>query len=60
MRSTAFYSILADEWPAVRDIIELRIAAAIAPSAPERRIDRGMGRELDQECVRHAGSLIAV
>ncbi|GAB2726400.1 GNAT family N-acetyltransferase [Kitasatospora kifunensis] len=60
VRGTAFYSILAEEWPAVRDIIELRIAAAIAPSAPERRIDRGMGRELDQECVRHAGSLITV
>lgn len=58
VRSTAFYSILAEEWPAVRDIIELRIAAAIAPSAPERRLSRGVGRELDQECVRHAGSLI--
>lgn len=60
VRSTAFYSILAEEWPAVRDIIELRIAAAIAPSAPERRLSRGLGRERDQECVRHAGSLITV
>jgi RimJ/RimL family protein N-acetyltransferase len=64
VRSTAFYSILAEEWPAVRDIIELRIAAAIAPSAPDRRLDHlgqighGLGRELDSECVRHAGSLI--
>ncbi|WP_377271534.1 GNAT family N-acetyltransferase [Peterkaempfera sp. SMS 1(5)a] len=35
VRGTAFYSILDEEWPAVRDIIELRIAAAEAPSAPD-------------------------
>jgi RimJ/RimL family protein N-acetyltransferase len=58
VRSTAFYSILAEEWPAVRDIIELRIAAATSPSAPERGIGQGMGRELDQECVRPAVPLI--
>jgi RimJ/RimL family protein N-acetyltransferase len=60
VRSTAFYSILAEEWPAVRDIIELRIAAATSPSAPDRRLPGGMGRELDQECVRPAGTLLTV
>lgn len=35
VRGTAFYSILDEEWPAVRDIIELRLAAAQAPSAPD-------------------------
>ncbi|MGW1893440.1 GNAT family N-acetyltransferase [Streptomyces sp. NPDC002004] len=32
VRSTAFYSILDEEWPAVRDIIELRIAATVSPA----------------------------
>ncbi|GAA1971908.1 GNAT family N-acetyltransferase [Kitasatospora viridis] len=57
VRSTAFYSILAEEWPAVRDIIELRIAAATSPSAPER-LGPGMGRERDEECVRPGQPLI--
>ncbi|MCD0482652.1 GNAT family N-acetyltransferase [Streptacidiphilus sp. ASG 303] len=35
VRGTAFYSILDEEWPAVRDIVELRIAASRAPSAPD-------------------------
>ncbi|WP_037972173.1 GNAT family N-acetyltransferase [Streptomyces sp. NRRL WC-3742] len=48
VRSTAFYSILDDEWPAVRDIIELRIAAATSPSAPDPSIN--------QECLRHGGT----
>lgn len=47
VRSTAFYSILDSEWPAVRDIIELRIAAATSPSAPDPAIN--------QECLRHGG-----
>ena len=47
VRSTAFYSILDEEWPAVRDIVELRIAAATSPSAPDRAIN--------QECLRHGG-----
>ncbi|WP_441246203.1 GNAT family N-acetyltransferase [Kitasatospora sp. McL0602] len=52
VRSTAFYSILDEEWPAVRDIIELRIAAATSPSAPDPA--------LPQECLRHGGPLISV
>ena len=48
VRSTAFYSILDEEWPAVRDIIELRIAAATSPSAPDPAINK--------ECLRHGGS----
>lgn len=52
VRSTAFYSILSEEWEAVRDIIELRIAAATSPSAPDPA--------LTQECLRHGGPLIAV
>ncbi|MGW4378636.1 GNAT family N-acetyltransferase [Kitasatospora sp. NPDC004531] len=51
VRSTAFYSILDEEWPAVRDIIELRIAAATSPSAPDPA-------PLNQECLRHGGSLV--
>ncbi|MEU2428266.1 GNAT family protein [Streptomyces sp. NPDC007861] len=39
VRSTAFYSILDDEWPAVRDVIELRIAAAASLAVPERTAD---------------------
>ncbi|MFJ8199417.1 GNAT family N-acetyltransferase [Streptomyces sp. NPDC096152] len=35
VRSTAFYSILDDEWPAVRAVIELRLAAG-SPAAPAR------------------------
>ncbi|MER5864456.1 GNAT family protein [Kitasatospora sp. NPDC002040] len=50
VRSTAFYSILDEEWPAVRDIVELRIAAATSPSAPDRA--------LSQECLRHGAPLI--
>jgi RimJ/RimL family protein N-acetyltransferase len=50
VRSTAFYSILAEEWPAVRDIIELRIAAATSPSAPDPA--------LNQECLRRISPLI--
>ncbi|MEU6574823.1 GNAT family protein [Streptomyces sp. NPDC046805] len=30
VRSTAFYSILDDEWPTVRDIIELRMAGTVS------------------------------
>ncbi|WP_030197141.1 GNAT family N-acetyltransferase [Streptomyces sp. NRRL S-87] len=40
VRSTAFYSILDEEWPAVRAIIELRLAAAASPTALNRAIDR--------------------
>ncbi|MFI8104559.1 GNAT family N-acetyltransferase [Streptomyces sp. NPDC101118] len=40
VRSTAFYSILDEEWPAVRAIIELRLAAAASPAALNRAIDR--------------------
>ncbi|MEV7616840.1 GNAT family protein [Streptomyces sp. NPDC089799] len=36
VRSTAFYSILDEEWPAVRSIIELRLAAR-APARRRRR-----------------------
>ncbi|MFD7441670.1 GNAT family N-acetyltransferase [Streptomyces sp. NPDC059909] len=32
VRSTAFYSILDDEWPAVRATIELRLAAGASPA----------------------------
>ncbi|AUG77127.1 Putative acetyltransferase [Kitasatospora sp. MMS16-BH015] len=52
VRSTAFYSILDEEWPAVRDIIELRIAAATSPSAPDPAIS--------QECLRHGVPLITL
>ncbi|MGW2564105.1 GNAT family N-acetyltransferase [Streptomyces sp. NPDC001514] len=34
VRNTAFYSILDDEWPTVRDMIELRIAATASPMLP--------------------------
>ncbi|MFG2146308.1 GNAT family N-acetyltransferase [Streptomyces sp. NPDC048696] len=37
VRNTAFYSILDDEWPTVRDIIELQLATAV--TVP-RNIDR--------------------
>ncbi|MEV7418341.1 GNAT family protein [Streptomyces sp. NPDC089919] len=47
VRSTAFYSILDEEWPAVRAIIELRIATITSPSAINRAIDR--------ECIGHDG-----
>ncbi|AXI77478.1 GNAT family N-acetyltransferase [Peterkaempfera bronchialis] len=43
VRGTAFYSILDEEWPAVRDIIELRIAAADSPSAPDRPLTADPG-----------------
>ncbi|MGE7432683.1 GNAT family N-acetyltransferase [Kitasatospora sp. NPDC001175] len=52
VRSTAFYSILDEEWPAVRDIIELRIAAATSPTAPDPKIN--------QECLRQGFPLIQV
>ncbi|MGW4649337.1 GNAT family N-acetyltransferase [Kitasatospora sp. NPDC004289] len=51
VRSTAFYSILDEEWPAVRDIIELRIAAATSPSAPDRT--------LPQECLGAGTTLLS-
>ncbi|MFI1165442.1 GNAT family N-acetyltransferase [Streptomyces sp. NPDC020801] len=35
VRSTAFYSVLDDEWPTVRAIVELRLAAG-PPAAPGR------------------------
>ncbi|GAA3378970.1 GNAT family protein [Streptomyces sannanensis] len=47
VRNTAFYSILDEEWPAVRDIIEMRMAAATSPSALDRAINR--------ECLGHDG-----
>lgn len=52
VRSTAFYSVLAEEWPAVRDIVELRIAAATSPSAPDRALNQeclGRGEPLRQD-----------
>lgn len=52
VRNTAFYSILDEEWPAVRDIIELRIAAATSPSA----LDPALG----QDCLGHGGPLLSV
>ncbi|MDQ0994268.1 GNAT family N-acetyltransferase [Streptomyces sp. V3I7] len=36
VRSTAFYSILDDEWPTVRDIIELRMAGTVSPAVLDR------------------------
>ncbi|WNM32198.1 GNAT family N-acetyltransferase [Streptomyces sp. Li-HN-5-11] len=38
VRSTAFYSVLDDEWPTVRAIIELRLAAG-SPAAPAQEQD---------------------
>jgi RimJ/RimL family protein N-acetyltransferase len=32
VRNTAFYSILDEEWPTVRDIIELRLAGTVSPA----------------------------
>ncbi|WP_308406725.1 GNAT family protein [Streptomyces sudanensis] len=40
VRDTAFYSVLHEEWPAVRSLIELRLAAAVRPPVPLPRARR--------------------
>ncbi|MET7289258.1 GNAT family N-acetyltransferase [Streptomyces sp. NPDC005573] len=39
VRNTAFYSILDEEWPTVRDIIELRMAGTVSPAVLDRAPD---------------------
>ncbi|URM88857.1 GNAT family N-acetyltransferase [Streptomyces sp. MRC013] len=50
VRDTAFYSVLREEWPAVRSLIELRLPAAARPPAtlsrPRRDHDGAAGRLL--------------
>ncbi|MEU7059230.1 GNAT family N-acetyltransferase [Streptomyces sp. NPDC046197] len=53
VRSTAFYSVLDEEWPAVRAIVELRLAAG--PPAPPGLAPTGTGPQqgdLDGRLVR--------
>jgi RimJ/RimL family protein N-acetyltransferase len=50
VRDTAFYSVLAEEWPAVRSVIELRLSAtgtpARVPPHPGHRPHEGAGGRL--------------
>lgn len=39
VRNTAFYSILDEEWPTVRDIIELRMSGTVSPAVLGRAPD---------------------
>jgi RimJ/RimL family protein N-acetyltransferase len=39
VRSTAFYSILDEEWPTVRDLIQLRMAGTVSPAVLDRAPD---------------------